>query len=102
MGAGAAEIDQGLAHRGDSIDFSLHQIDDVHQGRSRFDACVGSGRTGLVHPRQVLGKSRWQALMSHLLKALAVIGHQITKGGVAQPHRLVEHRPEHRHEVAIG
>jgi hypothetical protein len=35
--------------------------------------------------------------MSHLLKALAVIGHQITKGGVAQPHRLVEHRlVEHR------
>jgi hypothetical protein len=35
--------------------------------------------------------------MSHLLKALAVIGHQITKGGVAQPHRLVEHcLVEHR------
>jgi hypothetical protein len=38
--------------------------------------------------------------MCRLLKAFAVIGHQIAEGGVAQPHRLVEHCIEHRREIA--
>ena len=51
----------------------------------------------LTHERGVCG---WDAAERGVMEALTIIAQQNAESGAAQPHRLFEHRVEHRGEVA--
>ncbi len=50
--------------------------------------------------RQKLGKWQRHSPQRESFKLLAIVGHEVAEGCLAQPHRLVEHRIKDRREVA--
>ena len=102
--ARAAEIDHGAAGRGAAaVGFPGLQVSDVQDARS---VAKGRGdrarrrpeRIWVAHP--VIGEGSRQALYHPRYEALPIERMQLSEGDLAQVHRLVEDRVEHRREVA--
>ena len=85
------------------VDFLVRQIrrygqaSAPHDQRVRATGCIADGS---LPSRNTSAKCGGHAACSDGLKALAVIGVQHAERGLAQPHRLFQHRIEHRREIA--
>ena len=80
----------------------LDQIRDANKCLAANHAQCPGARARKPGLSREIRERGWQAAPRDTLKALAIIGRQKPECRLAQPHRLVQHRVEHRREVVAG
>ena len=100
--ASATQINQSAAMRfAVAIGFVVGQIEDLRipfAGQQPSAAGAGAGRWHLA--AQIFGIRRRQPVMSDGPEAVATKRPQAAEARLTQPHRLFQHRLEHRREAA--
>ena len=101
-GARAAEIDDGAAQRcAHPVGLLVPEINGMDQLFAGQNARVRLPRSGPIWSgREIFGECRRHPALSSRMEPVPVVDHQEAECGLAQPHRLFEHRVEHRREVA--
>jgi len=73
-------------------------LQELSPQEARIGAIAVSPRSDRL--AEYIDQFRWKSARGDRGNLLAVVGHQRAKCGAAQRHRLVEHRVEHRREIA--